>query len=361
MIQRWGKHLLVVGPVVGLLVWVAQAISWQEVGQTLAQLSARDLLILAAVNLAILATFTIRWWIFLRVQGASVSYLRLLGYRLTAFGISYFTPGPHFGGEPYQVYAVARGHGVPAAWSLAAVTLDKIVEMLVNFAVLTGGVLVLVWHSDGPEGGRAWPLLAAVLLLLALPCAHLAALAAGRRPLSALVRRLGKLIRRPLHTAGWAQGLLRSEEQAGWLCRTHPYALLPAMGATLVSWLGIVFEFWLVARLMGVLLSPIQVVTVLVAARIATLLPLPAGLGALEASQSLAMQNLGLDPSIGVALALVIRGRDVLIALGGLALGGVQVWRQVAQAPGPVDRGVPVPGETRLDTTAPMPEPPHAT
>jgi len=87
-------------------------------------------------------------------------------------------------------------------------------------------------------------------------------------------------------------------------------------------------------------LTPLQAATALVAARIAILLPMPAGLGALEASQALAMSSLGLDPAYGVAIALLIRGRDVLLGLSGLALGGARVWQHASPhdplAPQPV-------------------------
>ncbi len=359
---RWGQRLALPALAVGLLLWVAKTISWQEVWAALAQLSARDWVLLAAVNLAVVATFTVRWWVLLRTQGARVPYLRLLSYRLTAFGISYFTPGPHFGGEPYQVYAVARGHAVPGAISLAAVTLDKLIEMMINFGVLAAGVVVLVGTRGGLDPWLERQLLAATLLLLALPCALLVALYLGHRPLSALVRRVGSVIGRPLHTAYWAEGLSRSEEQAGWLCRAHPHALVLAVLATLVSWLGVVAEFWLLTVLMGVALGPVQVVTALVAARVALLLPLPAGLGALEAGQAMAMQSVGVDPSIGVAIALVIRARDVVMGLTGLALGGADVWVRAAQARSFMRRTAQATmPEPLLDAISPVVEPPHVT
>jgi uncharacterized membrane protein YbhN (UPF0104 family) len=68
-----------------------------------------------------------------------------------------------------------------------------------------------------------------------------------------------------------------------------------------------------------------QAVTAMVAARVAILLPLPAGLGALEASQALAMRGLGLSPAAGVSLSLLIRARDVLLGLLGLGLAALLV------------------------------------
>lgn len=326
-----------------LLVWVARAVTPRAVLAALQQLTPVELLALLAINLLIFASFAGRWWVFLRAQGHAIAYTRLLAYRLTAFGISYFTPGPHFGGEPYQVLAVVRGHQTPPAAAIAAVTLDKVLEMLVNFAFLAAGVLLLLTqgHDLGHilGAGPAVQLAVYLLLLLALPAGLLAALGRGRHPLSEALRRLdrlaGRLPKRQQGHAGmippiWLVTLRRSEAQAGLLCREHPRALWAALAVSFLSWLGVIGEFWLLTAVLGLQLTPVEAITALVAARLAILLPLPAGLGALEAGLALATRGLGLDPSIGVALSLLIRARDTLFGLLGLWLGSVQLWQLAA-------------------------------
>jgi uncharacterized protein (TIRG00374 family) len=315
-----------------LLVWVGRTISIRAALATLAQLSVRDLLLLAVVNLLIVATFSMRWWLLLQAQGQHIPFWRLLGYRLTAFGISYFTPGSHFGGEPYQVYATSHWHGAPASVSIAAVTLDKILEMLVNFALLMVGVLVLLATRSGLAPWVEQQLAFYSVVLLAIPLGLLVALWLGHHPLSGVIVLMGRLTRLPLAQKAWAQALQQSETQTIWLCRHHPQTVLLALLVTLISWVGVLGEFWLLTWLLELSLSPLQAMTSLVAARIAILLPVPAGLGALEASQVLAMESLNLDPSIGIAIAVVIRARDVALGLGGLALGGIHVWQKAKLA-----------------------------
>jgi uncharacterized membrane protein YbhN (UPF0104 family) len=82
-----------------------------------------------------------------------------------------------------------------------------------------------------------------------------------------------------------------------------------------------VAERWLMLRFLGVELDPAQTIAVVTASRLAFLLPLPAALGALEASQILALEALGLDAATGAALALIIRLRDTLFGGLGLLLG----------------------------------------
>ncbi len=318
------------------LLWLTlRAVNLAEVWEYLRRLQPGQLLLLLAVNGAVLATFSARWWLLLYAQGYALPYHNLIAYRLATFAVSYFTPGPHFGGEPLQVYLVSARHKVPVSVSIAAVVLDKVLEMLANFTFLTLGVIFVLRLQVLP-GASDEQLLAASLLLLALPLAVLAALWLGWHPLSAL---LAWLERPWQHVAGWfgkQPGPLttsaffhmvrQSEDQSIVLCRQHPAILLLAIGASALSWAAIVAEFWLMTNVLGLNLTLPQAVAALLAARVAILLPLPAALGALEASQALAMRALGQSPAAGVSLSLLIRGRDVLLGVIGLLLAGMLVW-----------------------------------
>jgi hypothetical protein len=60
------------------------------------------------------------------------------------------------------------------------------------------------------------------------------------------------------------------------------------------------------------------------AARLAYLLPIPAGAGALEASQVFAAEALGVNPVFAISISLLIRGRDLSLAALGLYLGAAR-------------------------------------
>jgi uncharacterized protein (TIRG00374 family) len=348
------RSLLLLLFAIALLLWVSSTVSLRDALATLAELRARDLWLLAGVNLLVLTTFTARWWLLLAAQGLRIPYWRLMAYRLTAFGISYFTPGSHFGGEPYQVFAVSRWHGAPVPISLAAVTLDKVLEMLINLAFLVGGILALLTLRDTVAPWVGGQLILYALLLLAIPCALLLALWQGRHPFTGLITFAGRFLRRPLMQSKWAQTLHQSEAQAVWLCRHHPRTVILAFLTTLLTWIGVIGEFWFLTSVLGMTLTPMQITVSLVAARIAILLPVPAGLGALEAGQVLAMETLGMDPSIGIAIAVLIRGRDVVSGLVGLALGGAHIWQRVE----PVEHEWPA---TLPENAAPAAEPHQST
>ncbi len=264
-----------------------------------------------------------RWWLILRAQGHAVPYLRLMGHRLAGFGVSYFTPGPQFGGEPVQVLLLERRQGVPRATAVAAVTLDKLLELLVNFLFLAGGVLVVL------RGGLlaevvGWETAVFTLVLLLFPALFLAATGLGWYPVTRLLRDVGRWSGwdwRP----GWrskydglAQLGASSEAQATAFFRASPGTMLAALTVSIISWLLLVAEYGLMLYFLGLELTGVQVVGLLTAVRFAFLLPLPGGLGAVESSQVLALSLMGLNPAVGVSASLLIRARDVLLAVAGL-------------------------------------------
>lgn len=318
--------------VAALLGWVLYIVAPGEVWAVLGKLGLWQILTLAVANGVVLLSMSGRWWLILRTQGYAVPYLPLVGYRLAGFGVSYFTPGPQFGGEPLQVYLIRRHHNVPGSTAIAAVTLDKLLELLVNFSFLVGGTVWILRRQLLP--GSATPsILLFVLGLMAAPVLALGLLGTGRLPFSILLGSMERFnaARPRLEAARWirpfwrtAQAIRGSEQQVADLCRRQPLALLQALLVSLLTWGLLIAEYWLSLYFLGTTLTFDQTIVALTAARLAILLPLPGGLGALEASQVLAMGVLGLPPALGLSLSFLIRARDVLLGSIGLCWGGVK-------------------------------------
>lgn len=313
-----------------LLVWGIRFVSLDEVVAILRRLQLWQIAVLIAANAVVLATISARWWWLLAGAGHRLPFLSLMGYRVAAFGLSYFTPGPHVGGEPLQVLLVEKNHDVPRSAALAAVALDKAVEFSVNFAFLLLGIAAaLQWRVVPRETGQQALGLAAALL--ALPLLYVGLAARGVSPLS---RAFAPLAGRWPRLSPAAATLAESERLVGRTFRRAPRTLIAAVLFTLVSWAALIAEYWLMARFLGVSLTLPQLVVTLTAARISILLLIPAGLGALELSQALAFGALGLDPAFGISLGLLIRARDMALGLFGLWWGGRLVGKWASRSVG---------------------------
>ncbi len=317
--KRFGILLWVAIPV--FLWWSFRNTSLDQVLDTLRHLNPTAIAILILLNTTILAMLTSRWWLILRAQGFDKPFRSLIGYRLAAFGVTYFTPGPQMGGEPLQVYLLQRREEIPQATAMASVTLDKLLELLANFTFLVVGVSTML--ATGFGGGQYHlGLIAFPLTLLAIPCVYLFALRKRQLPISRIVERLAKLSPDSANLKKADLVVTAAEEQVAEFCRLQPAKVFLALLMSLLTWLFVILEFALTLRFLGLQLSLPQVIIILTAARIAFLLPIPAGLGTLEAGQVFTLGIFGVNPAVGLSLSLLIRVRDAALAMFGLWWGG---------------------------------------
>ena len=233
---RWWKNLkpaLLVWPLVGLLLWwVLRSVSLSDLWQVLRHLTALQILTLLALNVVIAFAFGWRWWLVLRALGFNLSYPLLASYQLVCSSISYFTPGPHFGGEPLQVYLLSRRHAVPGPLATASVALDRLLEVLVNFSFLVAGVVITLQAQIAPgalgEGGAA-----VAVALLIVPVVVLALLYAGKHPISGLAALLPARLRL---RGDLVKLVAETEDHAIRACRERPDLIAAALGGSALIW-----------------------------------------------------------------------------------------------------------------------------
>lgn len=302
--------------------WTLKDFSIAEILGNFQSIGLEAVVVLIGLNIIIFTLLSLRWWLILRAQGNPRSLLTLINYRLAGFGITYFTPGPQLGGEPLQVYLLSQREGIKTSFAAASVTLDKLLELLANFSLLLVGIAVILFGGS-LEGATRFELILLPILLLMLPIAYLVALRLGYYPLSSILSIINVRITRSQKFTRLVLTLTETENQVSKFCQENTLPLLVAAILSFGIWVLMVFEFSLMMQFLGIHLNLMQVLVALTAARIAFLLPLPAGLGTLEAGQVMAMGLIGVNPVFGVSLSLLIRIRDVIIGSIGLWLGGV--------------------------------------
>jgi hypothetical protein len=310
---------------IGVIVffWSFRSVSFDEIARVLSSLNLWKIIILLVVNTAILIIAPLRWWLILKAQKQDIPYLPLAAYRQVAAAVSYFTPGQNFGGEPVQILALRNRHKVPGSTALASVTLDRVIELIGNLIVLIFGIALVT--SSGVVTGIELqsPLLFALVFLFCLMF-YLIFLRSGSRPVKWLLKRF---------KSKFVSGLQAAEHQLGELVQQRPRLFLEGLLCSALVWGGLFYEFWLALDFLGLRLDLSQLVLIVTAGRVALLAPTPGALGALEASQMLAVQALGFDPAFGLSLGLLIRARDVLFALVGLMFGGLGIGKVRALQP----------------------------
>lgn len=290
-----------------------------EILQTLKQLQLWQITLILLINALVIAAMTARWWIIVHAENSSVPFLPLIGYRLSVFGLSYFTPGPQVGGEPLQVLYLKRNHRLSFARAASAVIMDKLLEFLVNFILIGIGAWAIFRVGLVSGSGISLTLsLIGLAVLLMWPLVHILLLYNGVMPISRI------LLRQPFiqknHPS--VRLIIVAERMASAFCRRHVRAMFLAIGVSLLSILGIAVEYYLMVSFLGMQMNAIQIFAALTAMQAAFLMPLPGGLGALEASQVIALGAFGYPASAAISLTLLMRGRDLLNGSVGVLLAG---------------------------------------
>jgi uncharacterized protein (TIRG00374 family) len=314
-----------------LLWWTLKDISLSSVWEVISGLDAFQILVLVILNALIFGLFTFRWWLLMTAMGHPITFLTLMRYRLAAFGVNYLTPGPQFGGEPLQVYLLKRDHQVPTHTAVTGVTLDKLLELVANFAFLVFGVFTVVNAGWLPNLSRI-RIIPVVFFLGGIPIAYLLALWFGWTPLSALASWFHPLYSGSASLHRLRNSLLDVENGASTFCQQRPGALALGFGLSLLTWAFLIYEYHLALRFLGLALDFPQVIALLTTARLAFLTPMPGGLGALEAGLVVVMEMLGLDAAYGFSMSLVIRARDMFLAGLGLLLGTNDILKTAGRA-----------------------------
>lgn len=290
-----------------------------EIGQVLGGLRLWQILALVCVNGVIYGLVTARWWIIVRAEKPLIRYLPMIAVRLSVFAVSYFTLGPQVGGEPLQVLYLRRKYGVSYTRATASVVMDKLFELLGNFVLLSFG-LVAILHSglllDVSQTSRL--LLLGLAVLVTWPLFHVVLLYHRIYPISAVLHALGPRIaeRRAVRFTR------ASERLAGQFCQRHPRAMLAGFGISVLAAVATVSEYALIASFLRISLPFWKLVTAWLTGWLSFLMPLPGGLGALEASQVSVLGLFGISTAAAVSVVLLIRGRDLFIGGLGLLLAG---------------------------------------
>jgi uncharacterized protein (TIRG00374 family) len=286
-----------------------------EIWEILQKLQPWQVLLLLILNTAIYILITLRWWLIIRAEKKGVPLLNLLSTRLSVFGISYFTLGPQVGGEPLQVLYLQRKYGMTYTRATSTVVMDKLLEFLANFVLLGLGVTAVIQAGffSANKGGPPLALVGLIALLL-WPPVHIILMVHERYPISVVLRKFSN--------NKFVRFVAASERLAGTFCRRHLGALISAIVVSIFAALGMVLEFFCITWILGIRLSFWQTITAWTAGWLAFLVPLPGGLGALEASQVFALGAFGISAASAIGVTLLIRARDLLIGGIGLLLAG---------------------------------------
>ncbi|MGK2904819.1 MAG: lysylphosphatidylglycerol synthase transmembrane domain-containing protein [Desulfuromonadales bacterium] len=300
-----------------LVLWIGKSLPLTTILDSVSGLSLTQWALWSVLNLVIILVYVQRWRCLSVAAGLDITFNHLFLLRQAGQLISFITPGPQFGGEPLQVYWLWKKFSASGTLAILSVALDRFFELWINFAVLLLGLVILMLTPA--LGLTDLPVLATVLALMILVLSWSGwFLISHQEKVSGWIKKLAQrwqhnpqMVHMNSHWDDLGARLRR-------LIRSEKPSLNLALFLSLLGWAGMIFEVWLLLKFFAIEPGLTALVLLVVAMRLAFLLPLPGGVGTLEAAIFWAFTGLGL-PLTGAAAAIaMMRLRDIVVLLVGL-------------------------------------------
>ena len=283
--------------------------------ERLGEISPLRLVGLLAINSLILFLSVKRWQILAQVFDIQLSWAHLFKVRQAGNTISFVTPGPQFGGEPLQLYWLRQSHEIPMDISLAILGADRFMEIFINLSILLLSVIFIFYTDIEVNLSKTF-----LFIFLTVSILTMLLVLFLRQP-EWLENIFKSLFSRFTHTvsnsnesqnasSSWGRILTKIEKNKSKVILAATIALL--------GWIALLFELLMMMEALGVSSNFYEVIFVMLGIRIALLMPIPGGVGTIEASLFWSFEILGLTLAGAGGLIALSRLRDVIVLFIGI-------------------------------------------
>ena len=261
---------------------------------------------------------TWRWDTILRSRGHKIPFYKLYIYRLIGAAINFFTPGPRVGGEPTQA-SLIESYNVEFTEGLSTIMIDKIIDATTCGLLFIVGAVIVSFQYTIPESAKIYMAIGG-LLFLSITIIFYYRMLTYRHFFLKIFHflRLDKIKNPTIKKI--EEGIIRIETIMMQFYKHDKLTFLLSLLITLISWVVMFVEYKLATTLLGLNLGFVQLFFVIAFVGIAVLFPIPMAVGVLEASQIFAFSIIGVAGPASVALAFLIRLKDLFFGIIGLIL-----------------------------------------
>ena len=284
--------------------------------ERLGEISPLRLVGLLAINSLILFFSVKRWQILAQVFDIQLPLAHLFKVRQAGNTISFVTPGPQFGGEPLQLYWLSQSHEIPMDISLAILGADRFMEIFINLSILLLSVIFIFYTDIEVNLSKTF-----LFIFLTVSILTMLLVLFLRQP-EWLENIFKSLFSRFTHTvsnsnesqnasSGWGRLLKKIEKNKS--------KVILAATITLLGWIALLLELFMMMEALGISPNFYEVIFVMLGIRIALLMPIPGGVGTIEASLFWSFEILGLTLAGAGGLIALSRLRDVIVLFIGIS------------------------------------------
>ena len=307
---------LIVWAAAGSLVFLTvRELPIAEMGLKLAEISPSAWFILFIINVAILFLAAARWKVLANIFNAELSLVDLFKIRQAGSTISFVTPGPQFGGEPLQVYWLHQKYDVPIDIALTTLGSDRLLETIINLLILVIGLALII--GSGLDADFSKALLVTSITLAILIILTLLILKKPRW----LARIFGFLFSRFSKKSSYLENyhqMWKAIDRLFTQIKKNRSSVFLASMLGLAGWFLLILELYFMMKVLDLSPSLYDIIFVMVGIRLALLMPIPGGVGTIEASLLWSFSILNLAAAGAGGLIALSRFRDVIILIVGM-------------------------------------------
>lgn len=277
-------------------------------------------LALIGLTLLIWVVGIFRWKTVLGCHGEKKSFRELMGVWAVGYTVDYLTPVSLFGGEALRVYLTGNVLNVDWEKSFSSVIIDKILDGTFHVLFIVTGVIIFLTYGDFPEIWIFWIVILAIFgLVVALTTFYSRAI--SKKSILLLI----------LGFFGLEKTEVKATKNGEFIFNTEGNVLRFFSPSQSFFWKGVILSlirhllFYaravaLIILLVGVY-DPVKSIAIQGMSYLSMLLPLPAGLGGLEAISSFAFETMNLGFERGAVFGMTWRALDLVVCLLGVIFG----------------------------------------
>jgi uncharacterized protein (TIRG00374 family) len=268
--------------------------------------------------MSIYIILTWRWSVILESRGHKILFHKLFMYRLIGSSINFFTPGPRVGGAPTQA-ALLDKHNVKFTEGISTVMIDKIIDVTTCGILFIIGLALVALRYALPHRAGVLLAMGAVVFLSIVVLFYYQMLNDNHFFLKIFrFLRIHKIRNKTIQKIE-----LKIEEIELIMIKFYKHdkkTFVKSIWITLLSWVAMFIEYKIATTLLGLNLGMIELFFIITFIGLAVLFPIPMAVGVLEAGQVSAFNMINLAGGAGVALAFLVRIKDLLWGIIGLIL-----------------------------------------
>ena len=307
---------------IGILIFgiVTSKIGFKEIIKAFSLFSWQGLIVILILTFLIVLVDTWRLRFILQSMGHRFSYLEAGKILLMGFAMTYLTHVAVWGGEFIMIYTLKNKYSLSWEKSAAAIFIFRAVDATIFFPFLVLGVFIFPLFTGIFPFSKILIYGTVITAIFIILIAYFyiksfkkqSALAGilkffGKDPKKIQESRNGKLV-------------FEGEQEVLKFFSPKKKEMWIAIGNSVIKYLLSLIRVWLLIFFFKGGLDILKALSVYGFVNFSCLVPIPAQLGILEASEALVFKGFGLGANMGIAFSFVLRAMDSLVCLAGIII-----------------------------------------